>query len=85
MLFRSRVHTDALGAGSVVLVPSASVWTRTMHRDLPGTDPKARSIYAAEQAGVELRRGKERNAHDGIADAYGLARYAQTHALAVAP
>jgi len=36
-------------------------------------------------AGVELRRGRERLAHDGIADAYGLARYAQTHALVVAP
>lgn len=73
-------------AGRVtVLVPTARVWTRAMHRDIPGDDPKARSIYLATAAGVELTRGKETKPRDGIADAYCLARYAQTHPLAGAP
>ena len=70
------------GLGVQILTPTAATWTRAMHRDIPGADPKARSIAIATAAGVELTRGREVKPQDGIADAYCLARYGQTHPLA---
>ena len=63
--------------GFELVQPHPATWTKVMLRDVPG-EGKARAILVAEGcAGLELRRGRERLAHEGIADAYCLARYGQ--------
>lgn len=63
--------------GYPYIVPTAQSVAKVMHKDVPGDDPKARSIAIATQAGVPLTRGRERKPQEGIADAYVLALYAR--------
>lgn len=64
-----------LAHGHEVRVPTAASWQRDVFAGCPG-EGKDRAIWLAASAGVELRRGRERTDHDGIADAYCLARWA---------
>lgn len=62
-------------SGYAVIEPTPAAWTAMLLRDLPG-EGKARAIlYASQCRSLELRRGRERKAHDGLADAYCLADY----------
>ena len=63
--------------GFPYIAPTAQSVAKVMHKDVPGDDPKARSIAIATQAGVPLMRGRERKPQEGIADAYVLALYAR--------
>ena len=64
-----------VACGFEVREPHPATVAATMLRDLPG-EGKARAVFLAEQhPGLELRRGRERKPHEGVADAYVLARY----------
>jgi hypothetical protein len=59
-------------------VVAARTWQAVMHRDLPGEDPKQRSILAASRRfpQVDLRASTHcRKPHDGKADALLIAWY----------
>ena len=70
------------GLGIPVLTPSSASWTRTMFEGVSG-EGKERGIGVAlaHLPDLELRRGKERNNHDGVADAGCLALWGQRHPL----
>ena len=70
------------GLGIPVLTPSSASWTRTMFEGVAG-EGKERGIGVAlaHLPDLELRRGKERKDHDGIADAGCLALWGQRHPL----
>lgn len=62
-----------------VVIPASSKWTRALFSDVPG-EGKERSIVVASRRVVDLdlRPGRCRKAHSGLADAACLALYGLT-------
>lgn len=63
-----------------LITPASSRWTRALLADVGG-EGKERALAVARTLDLELRRGRERNEHDGLADAACLAMYGATHPL----
>jgi len=68
-----------------LLIVHPRTWQKELHRDIPGDDPKARSIIAAGRLypGVDLRAtGRCTKPHTGKVDALLLAHYGLLHGTA---
>ena len=60
-------------------VVSPKRWHGAVCRDIPGTDPKGRTLIAVQRAfpGINLRKSeRSKKPHDGIVDSVGLLIYA---------